>query len=97
VTVAVFGATGVIGRALVPVLAEREEVVAISRQPEGQQREGVRALAADVTDAESVRRALEGVEVAYYLVHSLGSPDYAELAAVASVYRTPDWWGEQAS
>ena len=32
------------------------------------------AVAADVTDAASVRRALEGVDVAYYLVHSLGSP-----------------------
>ena len=40
-------------------------------------REGA-AVAADVTDATSVRRSLEGVEVAYYLVHSLGTPNYAE-------------------
>jgi uncharacterized protein YbjT (DUF2867 family) len=29
--IAVFGATGVVGRALVPRLAERNEVVAVSR------------------------------------------------------------------
>jgi uncharacterized protein YbjT (DUF2867 family) len=77
VTVAVLGATGVIGRALVSVLAESEEVLAVSRSPDASPGEGVRAVAADVTDATSVRRSLEGVEVAYYLVHSLGAPDYA--------------------
>ena len=40
---------------------------------------GVRTVAADVTDATSVRRSLEGVEVAYYLVHSLGTPNYADV------------------
>jgi uncharacterized protein YbjT (DUF2867 family) len=77
VTVAVLGATGVVGRALVQVLAESEEVVAISRRPGGPAHEGVRALAADATNAAAVRQALEGVEVAFYLVHSLGAPDYA--------------------
>jgi uncharacterized protein YbjT (DUF2867 family) len=77
VTVAVLGATGVIGKALVSVLAESEEVLAVSRSPDASPGEGVRAVAADVTDATSVRRSLEGVEVAYYLVHSLGTPDYA--------------------
>ena len=76
-TVAVLGATGVIGRALVSALAASEEVLAISRSPDALPGEGVRAVAADVRDAMSVRRSLEGVEVAYYLVHSLGTPDYA--------------------
>jgi uncharacterized protein YbjT (DUF2867 family) len=75
----VLGATGFVGRALVPVLAERHEVVAVSRRPGPSERSGVRAAAADVTDASSVRRALEGVEVLYYLVHSLGSRDFSEL------------------
>lgn len=73
------GATGFVGRALVPVLAERHEVVAVSRRPGPSERSGVRAVAADVTDASSVGRALEGVEVVYYLVHSLGSRDFSEL------------------
>ena len=76
-TVAVLGASGVVGTALVAALAESEEVVAVSRRPDSSPVEGVRPVAADVTDATSVRRSLEGVEVAYYLVHSLGTPDYA--------------------
>ena len=78
-TVAVLGATGVVGTALVSVLAESEEVVAVSRRPNGSPHEGVRTVAADVTDPTSVRRSLEGVEVAYYLVHSLGSPNYTSV------------------
>ena len=76
-TVAVLGASGVVGTALVSALAESEEVVAVSRRPDASPVEGVRPVAADVTDAASVRRSLEGVAVAYYLVHSLGTPDYA--------------------
>ena len=76
-TVAVLGATGVVGTALVSVLAESEEVVAVSRRPDGSPGEGVRTVAADVRDATSIRRSLEGVEVVYYLVHSLGTPNYA--------------------
>ena len=76
---AVLGATGFIGRALVPALAEHGDVVAASRRGDAVERDGVRAVVADVTDATSVRRVLEGVEVAYYLVHSLGSPAYAEV------------------
>ena len=72
---AVFGATGTIGRALVPVLAERHEVVAISRR-EPKDAPGVEWRRADATDAPSVAAALAGVEAAYYLVHSLGSADF---------------------
>lgn len=75
--VAVFGATGTIGRPLVPVLAEQHDVVAISRSAHtGDTAPGVTWAVADATDAESVRAALDGVEAAYYLVHSLGTPDF---------------------
>ena len=80
-TVAVLGATGVVGTALVSALAESEEVVAVSRRPNGSPGKRVRTVAADVTDGTSVRRSLEGVEVAYYLVHSLGTPNYAKSIA----------------
>ena len=73
---AVIGATGFVGRALVPALARRGEVVAISRRGGAPDVPGVRGLAADVTD--SLRGALEGVDVVYHLVHSLGSRDFAE-------------------
>ena len=76
---AVLGATGFVGRALVPVLAETNEVVAVSRSGDAPPRDGVRAVKADVTDARAARHALEGVDVVYYLVHSLGSANYGEL------------------
>ncbi len=39
---------------------------------------------ADATDAASVRAALEGADVAYYLVHSLGSSDFERRDRVAA-------------
>ena len=78
-TIAVIGATGFVGRALVAALTERHDVVAVSRRGNAVERPRVRTVAADAADAPSIRGALEGVDVVYYLVHSLGSPRYAEL------------------
>jgi uncharacterized protein YbjT (DUF2867 family) len=78
VKVTVFGATGTVGRALVPELARRHEVTAVSRSARDEEGAGVRWAAADVGDPESVRRVLEGADVAYYLVHSLGAHDFAQ-------------------
>jgi uncharacterized protein YbjT (DUF2867 family) len=69
VKVAVLGATGFIGRALVPVLEDLADVVAVSRSG---------PVRADITNAEEVGRVLEGVDVVYYLVHSLGTSDFAD-------------------
>jgi uncharacterized protein YbjT (DUF2867 family) len=76
VKVAVFGATGTVGGALLPALARAHDVVAVSRHERSG--DGVTWLKADANDASSVRRALDGVEVAYYLVHSLGAQDFEE-------------------
>lgn len=76
---AVLGATGFIGRALVPALAERHEVVAVSRSGNTPETRRVRAVAADATNPTAVRRALEGVTVLYYLIHSLGSTNFEEV------------------
>jgi uncharacterized protein YbjT (DUF2867 family) len=73
VRIAVFGATGVIGRALLPLLGDCE-VVAVSRS----ERDEPGWVTADVATGEGVSDALEGVDVAYYLVHSLGSRDFEE-------------------
>jgi uncharacterized protein YbjT (DUF2867 family) len=73
--VAVFGATGVVGQAVLPLLAGAYEVVAVSRSPH-EDGDGVRWVTADVTAGGGVAEALEGVEVAYYLVHSLGARDF---------------------
>jgi uncharacterized protein YbjT (DUF2867 family) len=75
----VLGATGFIGRALVPALAERHEVVAVSRSGNTPETRRVRARAADATNPTAVRRALEGVTVLYYLIHSLGSTNFEEV------------------
>ena len=76
--VAVLGATGFVGRALVPVLARRAEVVAVSRRG-GPEQPGVRQVQAHVTDASRLGPALEGADVVYHLVHSLGSPEFTEI------------------
>lgn len=77
--VAVFGATGTIGRPLVPLLAEQHDVVAVSRSAhDGGAAPRVTWAVADASEAESVRAALDGVEAVYYLVHSLGSADFEQ-------------------
>ncbi len=73
--ITVFGATGVVGQKLLPLLAREHELVAVSRglrAPEA----GVRWVEADVASGEGVAAALERAEVAYYLVHSLGTRDF---------------------
>jgi uncharacterized protein YbjT (DUF2867 family) len=75
VKVAVLGATGTIGRALVPLVARAHDVVAVSRRG-GPPAPRVQNVAADVADRAALRRAFAGVDVAYYLVHSLGSRDF---------------------
>lgn len=75
--VAVFGATGTIGTALLPLLGREHEVVAVSREAHDDE-DVITWRQADATDAGSVGKALEGVNVAYYLVHSLGSSDFEE-------------------
>ena len=72
----VFGATGVVGRALLPLLAGEREVVAVSRGPHGSE-DGIRWVEADVASGEGVADAVEGATVVYYLVHSLGERDFA--------------------
>ena len=73
--VTVFGATGVVGRALLPLLAEHE-VTAVSRTPRDDA--GARWVVADAATGEGVAEALAEADVAYYLVHSLGSRDFEQ-------------------
>ena len=70
-----------------PVLAADHDVVAVSRRSAAGRSGAVDSVTADVTSADDVRRALEGVDVAYYLVHSLDSDDFEarDLRAATSV------------
>jgi uncharacterized protein YbjT (DUF2867 family) len=74
--IAVAGATGYIGGLLCERLREEEQDVrALARHPEsaGALREaGCEVRWADVLKPHTLGPALEGVEVAYYLVHSMG-------------------------
>ncbi len=74
--IAVAGATGYIGGLLCrELLARGENVRALARRPEraGDLLEaGCEVVQADVLEAPSLQPALEGAEVAYYLVHSMG-------------------------
>ena len=86
--VTVFGATGVVGQALLPLLAAEHEVVAVSRGRRDAG-DGIRWVEADVASGEGVDDALEGAAVAYYLVHSLGARDFErqDREAAANVSR----------
>jgi uncharacterized protein YbjT (DUF2867 family) len=75
VNVTVFGATGVVGHALVPMLTEHK-LTAVSRTPRSEP--GVRYVVADAASGEGVTAALESADVVYYLVHSLGARDFEE-------------------
>src|SRR5687768_16972105 len=83
-TVLVTGATGFIGRRLVPELVERGMTVrAMTRRPEAYDGPG-EPVAGDVHDAASLTGALKGVDVAIYLVHSLDDPDFEQKDAEAA-------------
>ena len=76
---AVLGATGFVGRALVPTLAERMDVVAVSRAGDAPAAERVQPVAADALQPQSLRRSLDGVDVVYHLVHSLGQANFGDV------------------
>jgi uncharacterized protein YbjT (DUF2867 family) len=76
--VAVTGVTGYVGGRLVPELLDAGfRVRAVARHPErlaGRDwADRVEPVAADAGDLDQIRAALDGVDVAYYLVHSLGT------------------------
>lgn len=76
--VLVTGATGYIGGRLIPELLQAGYTVrALARTPEKLRdhpwADRTEVLRGDVTDIDSVRTAMDGVDVAYYLVHALGS------------------------
>ena len=96
--VLVAGASGFVGRRLCPALIEAgHDVEAMTRRPESYQGGGA-AVYGDVHDPKTLPEALAGCQAAYYLVHSLDSPDFerkdadaawafAEAAAAAGLQR----------
>ncbi len=100
----VTGATGYLGGRLVPRLLEAGFTVRAMTRTEGWLRDrpwadDVEVATADAQDRDSLRRALQDVDVAYYLIHAIGSGasfadadrraarTFAEAAADAGVSR----------
>ncbi|MGI8480051.1 MAG: NAD(P)H-binding protein [Gaiellaceae bacterium] len=81
--ITVFGATGVVGRALLPLLLPEHDLVAVSRSAHPPE-PGVRWIEGDASSADDVARAVEGAEVVYYLVHSLGTRDFERQDRIAA-------------
>jgi uncharacterized protein YbjT (DUF2867 family) len=80
----VTGATGFIGHRLVAALDEQgHEVRAMTRRPASYDGPG-EPVAGDVHDADSLVEPLAGVEIAYYLVHSLDDADFERKDAEAA-------------
>ncbi|WP_432826388.1 NAD(P)H-binding protein [Dactylosporangium sp. CA-092794] len=82
--VLVTGASGFIGSHLAPALVERGYAVrAMTRHPDRYRGAGV-PVYGDVSDPASLSGALDGTDAAYYLVHALGSADFAARDAQAA-------------
>jgi len=89
-TVLVSGATGYVGGRLVPKLLEAgyrvrcfvRDASRLRAQPWG---DAVEVAVGDALEASTVGPALEGVDAAYYLIHSLGTgTDFAERDRIAA-------------
>jgi uncharacterized protein YbjT (DUF2867 family) len=79
----VTGATGYVGgRLILPLLEAGYQVRVLVRDPErlgGRSwLDRVEVVKGDVSKPETLPKALEGIDVAYYLIHSLGGKDFAE-------------------
>jgi uncharacterized protein YbjT (DUF2867 family) len=98
---AIAGATGYVGRRLTArLLAAGHEVVALVRDPaKVSEAPGLAVRTVDLTDPDALSAALDGVEAAFYLVHSMAGGDdfddrdrelamtFAKSAAAAGVGR----------
>ena len=80
----VTGASGFIGHRLAPALIDSgHEVRAMTRSPEKYTGAGD-PVAGDVSDPDTLPPVFDGIDAAYYLVHSLGDDNFEQLDADAA-------------
>jgi uncharacterized protein YbjT (DUF2867 family) len=79
----VTGATGYVGGRLIErLLEEGRPVRALARNPDNlAPRPGVQVVGGDVVSGAGIEGALDGVDAAYYLVHSMEAADDADFGA----------------
>ncbi len=78
----VTGATGFIGSNLVPILKKKYSVRVLVRNKKKFKQRGVEVFVGDLNDKDAMVRALRGIEVTYYLVHSMNqSSRFEEMEA----------------
>jgi uncharacterized protein YbjT (DUF2867 family) len=83
-TILVTGVTGYLGSRLVPLLLERGHRLRVltrdgAKVADRSWRDQVEVVEGDASSAEVLSRALDGIDVAYYLLHSMdGRPGFVE-------------------
>ena len=69
--IAIAGASGFVGRALIEALRADYDVIALTRAPGGARSDGVEMRSCDLFNMRDAERALAGADAAFYLVHSM--------------------------
>ena len=85
------GATGSVGGRLLPeLLAAGHDVTCLVRDPErAQLGQGATVVRGDLLTGAGLEEALDGVDVAYYLVHSMGRSAGSDFASSDRQAATP--------
>lgn len=97
-TILLTGATGYVGGRLLPeLLARGHRVRCLVRSPDrAQLPDGAELVKGDVVKGEGLDEAMEGVDVAYYLVHSMGGGGESEASFAETDRRAAAAFGDAA-
>jgi uncharacterized protein YbjT (DUF2867 family) len=74
----VAGGTGFVGRHLVPALLDHGHTVRVMTRHPSDREDAATEVQADVSDPASLVAAMDGIDAAYYLVHTLDRDDFVE-------------------